>query len=677
MRPFLLLAFLLLVPMVVQAQEADTLVVQLAPIEITATPFGLAPATAALSTSRVTRSGEALNRTAALTLDRLAYGVPGVYIGNRENWANGPRILIRGLGWRAQFGVRGVQVLHDGIPLTVADGQAVLDVVDPAFVRQVEVLRGPASVFWGNAAGGVLAFATQPPATDRTQLRLRQLGGAYGLSKTEVQVTPLLGPHRLSIASSYLAQDGYRDHSRVRLSRTLVTSTWDLGQGQRLRVFGALSMMPHAESPGGIDAEAVAADPQQVRAITVERDARKEVNQGQLGVAYVRPVGHNLVQGMAYGAFRSLDNAIVPRFIQLRRQAGGGRLTWEHEAARLRWGLGTEVKLQRDDRTERTNEDGHPSGAPTTDQLETVAGQALFGQLQVPLGALTLSTGLRADRLRFEADYRLPTQDDGTRTFQALSPSVGLQYTQGTTQIFANLGTALDAPTTTELGNRADGRGGFNPDLEPERTLSVEAGVRGQSPRLQYDLAFFALRVDDLLLPFEVDDITFFRNEGQTRHLGLEAAATWQLISALEGVASYSFTQARFLDATTADGLRLDDNAVPGIPPHLARAAVTWHTPLRVAALDDLRLTAEVEASSGYEVNSTNTAEADSYAVVHLRLDARIPFDRTTRLTPFIGLNNVFDTAYAGSVVVNAFGGRYFEPAAGRHVQVGVALQVN
>ena len=56
--------------------------------------------------------------------------VPGVFAGNRENFAQGLRLSIRGFGSRASFGVRGVKVLLDGVPLTSADGQTDLDGVD-------------------------------------------------------------------------------------------------------------------------------------------------------------------------------------------------------------------------------------------------------------------------------------------------------------------------------------------------------------------------------------------------------------------------------------------------------------------------------------------------------------------------------------------------------------------
>jgi iron complex outermembrane receptor protein len=41
---------------------------------------------------------------------------------------------------------------------------------------------------------------------------------------------------------------------------------------------------------------------------------------------------------------------------------------------------------------------------------------------------------------------------------------------------------------------------------------------------------------------------------------------------------------------------------------------------------------------------------------------------------PFAGVQNALDRAYVGSVVINAQGGRYYEPAPGRNVYLGLAL---
>jgi len=43
-------------------------------------------------------------------------------------------------------------------------------------------------------------------------------------------------------------------------------------------------------------------------------------------------------------------------------------------------------------------------------------------------------------------------------------------------------------------------------------------------------------------------------------------------------------------------------------------------------------------------------------------------------VAPFVAVQNLFNRTYVGSVVVNAVAGRYYEPAPGRNVYVGISL---
>jgi iron complex outermembrane receptor protein len=100
-------------------------------------------------------------RRASLT-EALLF-VPGVTISNRYNPTQDPRMSVRGFGARSAFGIRGVRVLRDGIPLTAADGQTAVDVVDLESLGAVELFRGSAGALYGNSSGGVVDFRTPAP----------------------------------------------------------------------------------------------------------------------------------------------------------------------------------------------------------------------------------------------------------------------------------------------------------------------------------------------------------------------------------------------------------------------------------------------------------------------------------------------------------------------------------
>ncbi len=96
-----------------------------------------------------------------LGLDESLARIPGLFMQNRFNFAQDLRVSIRGFGARANFGIRGIKIIVDGIPETLPDGQGQVDNIDLSSVRQIAVLRGPASALYGNASGGAIIVTSE------------------------------------------------------------------------------------------------------------------------------------------------------------------------------------------------------------------------------------------------------------------------------------------------------------------------------------------------------------------------------------------------------------------------------------------------------------------------------------------------------------------------------------
>ena len=79
---------------------------------------------------------------AEMNLSESLIRVPGITAQNRTQMAQDPEIATRGFGARSAFGVRGVRILVDGIPLTMPDGIGQPGNVDLETVKSIEVLRG-------------------------------------------------------------------------------------------------------------------------------------------------------------------------------------------------------------------------------------------------------------------------------------------------------------------------------------------------------------------------------------------------------------------------------------------------------------------------------------------------------------------------------------------------------
>ena len=132
------------------------------PIVVTATrtPRNLADIPASVDAIGADRIHDSqLQVNLSETLPALA----GVVASNRQNYAQDLQISIRGFGARSTFGVRGIRMIVDGIPATMPDGQAQISHIDLASAGRVEVLRGPFSVLYGNASGGVINVFTATP----------------------------------------------------------------------------------------------------------------------------------------------------------------------------------------------------------------------------------------------------------------------------------------------------------------------------------------------------------------------------------------------------------------------------------------------------------------------------------------------------------------------------------
>ena len=217
------------------------------------------------------------------------------------------------------------------------------------------------------------------------------------------------------------------------------------------------------------------------------------------------------------------------------------------------------------------------------------------------------------------------------------------------------------------LVNRPDTiTGGFNQQVKPKRSQGAELGVRGtaESGRLGYDLAAYAYHVEGLLIRGErVDGRAFYQNEGTTRKIGVEVRLSWRPVRALEAVlsttqSSFTFTSGPFEGST-----------IPAVPSSRATGRLTWSP-------GEWYVRSTAEAVGSYPVNNDNTAENDTYAVVDVRIGhTGIDLGGSLTLRPFLGIQNVTNARYNGSVIPNTFGGRYYEPAADRSVRGGLSLE--
>jgi iron complex outermembrane receptor protein len=240
---------------------------------------------------------------------------------------------------------------------------------------------------------------------------------------------------------------------------------------------------------------------------------------------------------------------------------------------------------------------------------------------------------------------------------------------------YANLSTAFESPTTTELANAPSGGGGFNAELGPQRSVAYELGARGIAGPVAWSAAGYIGVVTDAIVQFEeIGGRAFFRNAGRLRQDGAEVALSAAASSRLRLDAAYTWARYRFeryrIDpAAGADPF--DGNVVPGVPAHNVRLSAMFE-PFPRATLD-----VEHRMTSSLYADDANTIEVPGWGpgVTSVRASWSIETGGAV-LMPFAGVNNLWGRTYVGSVTVNGAFGRVFEPAPGRNAYAGAEVRL-
>jgi iron complex outermembrane recepter protein len=632
--------------------------------------------------------GQAVRRgQATLGLDEALTNLPGVYVANRYNFSVDQRLSVRGAGSRANFGSRGVKVLLDGVPQTLPDGQSQLTNLDLATIGRVEVLRGASSALYGNAAGGVISFTSLPTARDPLGAMARFEAGSFGLRKGQVRLSGRTGNVSGAVSFSRTTLDGFRQQSRFEGNSLNAALDWFATGSTVVAVRYGAGDQPVADNPGALTAAELAVNRDSAPANNLTRNATKDVVQRQLSTT----IKHYAESGAIYeitGFYfaRTLDNPLATNSWNLiDRLAGGFRLQATRplgtasSAPKLIAGL--DLQSLRDDRTNLTPV---PAVGPVTDTLllqrEVVTEVGPFVQLAWPAAPKVLVTGgVRYDAVKFTVtdEFLGDGDNSGSRTMSAFNGGGGISLDLSRSFVpYANVSTGFETPTTTELAVTEAGVGGFNDSLVPQEALSFEVGARGVlGERFSWSVALFTIGIQDALVPFaESGGRSFFRNAGKTTNRGHELGVQWRPSRAitLQGAwthADYRFTDYVAITNAGADTTDFTGRRLPGVPAEFVRLGVRSTLP-RGFWLDlDHTLVSEMYA------DDANTLRVDGWGAGVTNV--RIGWDGALggmHAVPFVAANNLWDREYVGSVTVNGFGGRVFEPSPRRNYYVGVEL---
>jgi iron complex outermembrane receptor protein len=622
------------------------------------------------------------NARQQLALDEALGRVPGLFMQNRYNFAQDLRVSIRGFGARAQFGIRGIKVLVDGIPETLPDGQGSVDSIDLGATSQIEVIRGPSSSLYGNASGGVISLTTEGGGSE-PYAQMRVTAGRYGYEKTQFKTGGEAG--RLNYLVSYSDQEleGYRAQSAYENRLLSGRFEVDLGQDRNLLTVMSLADQPTSDDAGGVTRAQALTDPRSAWPANVQFNAGESLEQERVGFVYSMPLGENgSIQARNYYVWRDFGNSLpvlAGGVVDLDRRFVGGGFNYTHNAFWLdrpnRFIVGVDFDDQDDDRRRYNND---ALRALTFDQNEHVTSQGVFLQNELSVSERVLLTlGVRFDKVEFDVADRFLADgnDSGVLDFEDTSPMAGVVVDiTDNLGFYATYSSAFETPTTTELNQPFLTQGGFNPALSPQAAENFEIGLRGNiGANHRYEVAVFTIDVDDELIPLPVftapggtvvSGRNYYENAAKSSREGIEFSWVGAPTERLRTTVSYAYSDFTFEDFGAFSG-----NVIPGTAEDVLFGEVAYTAPRGWYVAGEAIYTGEQFADNA----NSAAGLVEDYTLVSLRLGYDIERGSFT-LSPFAGVHNLTDETYTSNVRLNAFGARYFEPGPGRNGYAGITV---
>ena len=631
-----------------------------------------------------------------INLAETLNSVPGVDVRDRQNSAQDLQIQIRGFGARSTFGVRGIQIRADGVPLTAPDGQGAVSNLLIGSLDRIEVLRGPMAYQYGNSAGGVIAaYSAAPP--DKLGGEATFSGGDNGSWREALAIGGRVADQKLGYRVDLERYDisGYRDHSKAQRNVGALNARYDLGGGQQLRLLAGALWGGDAQDPLGLTRQQFEQNPKQVAAVAETYNTRKNTDDWRAAMGYSGPWSPNADWDLiVYGSGRRIEQFLsIPKAAQASPARAGGVVDLNRSGvgfdARSTWRLGdlslsAGLQYQLADERRRGYENFIGDTLGVRGALRRDEGNDLYNFDQYLFAEYTLSErwrlsgAVRHSQVSFKSkdDYiREGNPDDsGSTDFSATLPVASLAFQQTETRLFyLSAGIGFETPTFNELSYRSDAEGGLNLDLDASRSRSVELGVKQQlGSRGLLTAALFNIDADDEIVPAAtIDGRASFQNAGTTRRRGAELGLAFSLPADLRLQVAANHLDAEFTEAYSYSNgsstvVVADGTPIPGVASNSVYTELSWHRgrPGWAGAL-------EARYSDEVPVNDVASDSAPSYTVVNASVAYRLLTSHGD-LEAFVRVYNLFDQRYAGSVIVNDSNGRYFEPAPDRGFHIGV-----
>ncbi|WP_257656623.1 TonB-dependent receptor [Parapedobacter lycopersici] len=643
-----------------------------------------------LTTSAGVVANSTLENQSGVTLIPALNTVPGVRMEERSPGSY--RLSIRGSLLRSPFGVRNVKVYLDEIPLTDAGGNTYLNLLDVGSMDKIEILKGPDGSLFGANSGGVVLIRPDGMTEQSNEASLRVNGGSYGLfhQQLNADMQPS-SKYQFSFNQAYQRSDGYRQNSAMKRASFQTVQRWKYRPGNELRLLALYSDLQY-RTPGGLNLAQFQEDPRLARPPGGPNPGALEQQAGIINKTLIGGLVHNAQLtpklrhvASVFGLRTDFSNPFITNY-EVRDEYNFGFRTYldyaDGKSGVFTWRANAGVEWQRGraDIYNYDNNGGERGDEQAADALKN-AQHFYFARFSADLyDKLSLETSLSLNYYRYAFRAIFPGGGDPNytdRNFDAeWMPRAALSYL--ITPQFAwraSVSRGYSPPTTAEVRSSDQV---VNTALEAETGWNYETGFRWQNRnrRVFLDGSVFYYRMEDAIIrQLDEGGAEFFSNAGGVKQLGTElSVSVWAVeprqsswLRGLQIGTNLTLSHFRFGDYQVADN-DFSGNKLTGVPAESVVSNVLFLFPF------DLRAYVMHNYTSAIPLDDANSFFADAYHLLQAKVSWTKPMGNRLNLQFFVGADNLLNQRYSLGNDINAFGGRFFNTAAGRNFYGGVSI---
>lgn len=657
-----------LVNTIIYAQTDSLKIIKLDEVEIKTFKLSKIPLEipASLSVKKISSNWLGSSNSIQEYLNDLA----GISSFNYSNYAQDIRLSIRGFGARSAFGIRGIKIVVDGIPETTPDGQGQMDNLPLRLIRQIEVMRGPNALRFGNASGGVLAIETLMEFEKSFQ-NVSLFTGNYSQKQFNFTSGLKLKKTMMIFHLNHFKGEGYRSHSRFETNQFNARIRHKINEKTFLHTQLNLTNSPYAEDAGGQTITELNEHRNTARKRNLTFRSGERINQVKLGSTLNYTKGNSKIVTYGFLNLRSFEGYLPftsGGVVDLKRfYSGAGselKKTYNFENKEMTFVVGFSLNAQQDKRERFDNNNGK-KGSSTLDQWESYTSLGAFFITQVKWNKWLFNGGIRGDnnRLRVRDVFFINGDDSDERKLTAWSPQVGISFSfTKDGYLFANIAQSYETPSLSELSANPNGQGGFNSLIGIQNARNFEIGIKKKNRSLKWSISAYRIETKNDLVPYELESFpnrTFYRNAGSTLRLGIEGeirlfpSPNWNIR------ASYNINKFSYLDYVI-NSIDFREKILPGIPLDFGGISITR----KIGKGFELFLNNQYRGT--VYTNDNNTTKTKGFVRTDFTLQIPLKI-KTKKIQLNLGVNNLSNQLYSDNIRINAFGGRYYEAAPERN----------